>query len=135
MVHAHPEQARKALIGGLILTAAFVVIEAVAGFLTNSLALVSDAGHMLADSAGRVRLWGPLGRLVWERAFGADADVFTLADAGRYILAVEGGRRIADHEACGMDSRPGVRQVERIALVMSDRFTEDHPLGRVLDAE
>jgi cobalt-zinc-cadmium efflux system protein len=58
MVHAHPEPARNALIGGLILTVAFVVIEAVAGFLTNSLALVSDAGHMLADSAGLILALG-----------------------------------------------------------------------------
>ena len=35
-----------ALIGG------FFVVEAVAGFLTNSLALLSDAGHMLTDVIG-----------------------------------------------------------------------------------
>ena len=33
----------------LILTATFFVIEAVAGYFTNSLALLSDAGHMLTD--------------------------------------------------------------------------------------
>lgn len=33
----------------LVLTAGFMVVEAVAGFWTNSLALVSDAGHMLTD--------------------------------------------------------------------------------------
>jgi len=57
-VHAHPEQARKALLAGLCLTVIFVVVEAVAGFLTNSLALVSDAGHMLADSAGLILALG-----------------------------------------------------------------------------
>ncbi|MGE3076297.1 MAG: cation diffusion facilitator family transporter [Dehalococcoidia bacterium] len=57
-MHAHPNQVRKALIAGLCLTLAFVVIEAVAGFLTNSLALVSDAGHMLADSAGLILALG-----------------------------------------------------------------------------
>lgn len=36
----------------VLVTAAFVVIEAVTGFLGGSLALVSDAGHALADSAG-----------------------------------------------------------------------------------
>ncbi len=51
-MHAHAGQVRRALIAGLGLTVAFVVIEAVAGYLTDSLALVSDAGHMLADSAG-----------------------------------------------------------------------------------
>jgi cobalt-zinc-cadmium efflux system protein len=58
VVHAHGDQARRALIAGLALTAAFVVIEAVAGYLTNSLALVSDAGHMLADSGGLVLALG-----------------------------------------------------------------------------
>jgi len=33
----------------LILTSLFFIVEAFAGFLTNSLALLSDAGHMLSD--------------------------------------------------------------------------------------
>lgn len=57
-MHTHPGQARRALIAGLIVTASFVVVEAVTGFLTNSLALVSDAGHMLADSGGLVLALG-----------------------------------------------------------------------------
>ncbi len=32
-----------------ILTSAFFVVEAISGYLTNSLALLSDAGHMLSD--------------------------------------------------------------------------------------
>ena len=38
-----------ALRWALILTAIFFVIETAAGFLANSLALLSDAGHMLSD--------------------------------------------------------------------------------------
>ena len=34
----------------LVLTASFMVVEAVAGWLVHSLALLSDAGHMLADA-------------------------------------------------------------------------------------
>ncbi|HWM19295.1 MAG TPA: cation diffusion facilitator family transporter [Ilumatobacteraceae bacterium] len=34
------------------LIAAFFVVEAIAGFVTNSLALLSDAGHMLTDVVG-----------------------------------------------------------------------------------
>ena len=30
----------------------YLVVEAVAGFVTNSLALLSDAGHMLTDATG-----------------------------------------------------------------------------------
>ena len=43
-------QRRLAVAFGLI--AAFFVVEAVAGVLTNSLALLSDAGHMLTDVIG-----------------------------------------------------------------------------------
>jgi cobalt-zinc-cadmium efflux system protein len=43
-------QRRLAVAFGLI--AAFFVVEAVAGVLTNSLALLSDAGHMLTDVVG-----------------------------------------------------------------------------------
>lgn len=39
-------------IAGIILNAVYVVIEAAAGFATNSLALISDAGHNLSDVAG-----------------------------------------------------------------------------------
>jgi cobalt-zinc-cadmium efflux system protein len=46
MSHAHDIKALRISLG---LTAAFFVVEAVAGFLANSLALLSDAGHMLSD--------------------------------------------------------------------------------------
>jgi len=46
MSHVHDI---KALRISLALTAAYFVVEAVAGFLTNSLSLLSDAGHMLSD--------------------------------------------------------------------------------------
>jgi len=35
---------------GIALTTGFVVVEFVAGFITNSLALISDAGHNLSDA-------------------------------------------------------------------------------------
>jgi cobalt-zinc-cadmium efflux system protein len=41
----------KALAGAFGITALIMVAEAVGGWLTNSLALMSDAGHMLSDSA------------------------------------------------------------------------------------
>lgn len=41
----------KAFIIGIILNAAFVLIEAVAGFWTHSLGLLTDAGHNLSDVA------------------------------------------------------------------------------------
>ena len=57
MPHTH-WGARRALAAGLALTLIFVGIEAVTGFLAGSLALVSDAGHMLADSAGLILALG-----------------------------------------------------------------------------
>lgn len=41
----------RAFIIGIILNLAFVVIEFITGFYTNSLALLSDAGHNLSDVA------------------------------------------------------------------------------------
>ncbi|WP_407268597.1 cation diffusion facilitator family transporter [Radiobacillus sp. PE A8.2] len=49
--HDHTHGAnKKALLLGFIITTAYMLIEAVGGFLTNSLALLSDAGHMLSDA-------------------------------------------------------------------------------------
>ena len=41
----------RAFIIGIVLNSAFVLIELVAGFATNSLALLTDAGHNIADVA------------------------------------------------------------------------------------
>jgi cobalt-zinc-cadmium efflux system protein len=51
--HGHFVEARsqKALGGALLLTLLFAVIEVVTGFASNSLALISDAGHMVTDAA------------------------------------------------------------------------------------
>lgn len=42
---------KKALTLSFILIAGYMIVEFVGGFLTNSLALISDAGHMLSDAA------------------------------------------------------------------------------------
>lgn len=63
MAHAHGEHcrhghtgvhgsgSRRSLLFAFFLTASFMLAEAVGGWLTNSLALLSDAGHMLTDAA------------------------------------------------------------------------------------
>ncbi len=43
---------RNRLLGAFAIIGTFFVVEAVAGVLTNSLALLSDAGHMLTDVIG-----------------------------------------------------------------------------------
>src|SRR6516164_4873923 len=53
--HAHPHQSTgKVLVVSLLLTVGFVVGEAIAGFRSHSLALLSDAVHNLTDAAGLV---------------------------------------------------------------------------------
>jgi len=49
--HGHGSSSRRRLKFVLGLTVVYMLAEAVGGFLTNSLALLSDAGHMLADVA------------------------------------------------------------------------------------
>lgn len=40
------------------LNTAYVIVEAAAGFLTGSLALLADAAHNLTDVAGLLIAWG-----------------------------------------------------------------------------
>lgn len=48
--HSHIPNNKRILLISFILIAGFMVVEFVGGYLTNSLALISDAGHMLSDS-------------------------------------------------------------------------------------
>src|SRR5450432_951235 len=54
---------RRRLVLALILTSSFLVVEVVAGILFGSLALLSDAGHMLTDA-------GALGLAIWAQTLG-----------------------------------------------------------------
>lgn len=59
--HAHthaPANFEKAFAIGVVLNLAFVIIEATFGFLSNSLALLADAGHNLSDVLGLLLAWG-----------------------------------------------------------------------------
>jgi len=47
--HTHGANKRVLLISFLIITS-YMIVEAIGGLLTNSLALLADAGHMLSDS-------------------------------------------------------------------------------------
>ena len=46
----HHSSNQKVLLWSFLLISAFMVVEAIGGWLTNSLALLSDAGHMLSDA-------------------------------------------------------------------------------------
>jgi cobalt-zinc-cadmium efflux system protein len=76
--HAHGLSAaaagRRQLAIVLGLVAAFLVVEVVAAFLTNSLALLADAGHMLTDAAGiglaLLAVWFGARPVTAEKSFG-----------------------------------------------------------------
>ncbi len=55
--HAPPDYNRAFAIG-VTLNVAFVVVEAVFGVLSDSLALLTDAGHNLSDVLGLLLAWG-----------------------------------------------------------------------------
>ena len=48
--HSHTQN-KKALFISFLFIFTFMIVEVVGGFITNSLALLSDAGHMLSDAA------------------------------------------------------------------------------------
>jgi cobalt-zinc-cadmium efflux system protein len=50
--HGHSHNAnKKALFISFLLISIYMIVEVIGGILTNSLALISDAGHMLSDAA------------------------------------------------------------------------------------
>ncbi|GAB3068343.1 cation diffusion facilitator family transporter [Virgibacillus ainsalahensis] len=49
--HHHTTSNTRVLFWSFILIFSFMIVEAIGGLLTNSLALLSDAGHMLSDAA------------------------------------------------------------------------------------
>ena len=56
--HTHAESGNQARVGWVVLlTGGFMVMEAVGGVLSGSLALLADAGHMLTDTAALALAW------------------------------------------------------------------------------
>lgn len=49
-MHQHAKPAHRVLVVAIVLTLGFAVVECIGGFWANSLALLSDAGHMASDS-------------------------------------------------------------------------------------
>lgn len=57
--HSHaPADFGSAFAIGIVLNTGFVIVEAVFGFISGSMALVADAGHNLSDVLGLVIAWG-----------------------------------------------------------------------------
>ena len=104
------DHAGRALGIGIALNLGFVVIEAVAGILGQSMALLADAAHNLGDVLGLVLAWGAnrLSRRMADRQFsyglGSSTMLAALINATALILFSlwilwEAGMRLADPPA------------------------------------
>ncbi|QDM41544.1 cation diffusion facilitator family transporter [Altererythrobacter sp. TH136] len=79
---------------GVTLNLAFVVVEAVYGFLAGSMALLADAGHNLSDVLSLALAWGasvlarraPSGRYTY--GFKSSTILAALANAGLLLVAI-----------------------------------------------
>lgn len=56
--HPHPADFGWAFAAGIALNLGFVAVETIYGFLANSMALLADAGHNLADVLALATAWG-----------------------------------------------------------------------------
>lgn len=56
--HHAPPDYNRAFAAGVVLNIGFVIVEAVFGVLSDSLALLTDAGHNLSDVLGLLLAWG-----------------------------------------------------------------------------
>lgn len=91
--HAHaPANFDRAFAIGVALNVAFVAIEATYGVISNSLALLADAGHNLSDVAGLLLAWGAvwLGRRAptAKRTYGFGRTTILAALANAVLLLV-----------------------------------------------
>jgi len=55
--HEAPKDFGKAFLIGIFLNGGFIILEVIFGLLSNSLALLADAGHNLSDVLGLVLAW------------------------------------------------------------------------------
>lgn len=110
--HDHPvtDAAGRALGIGIVLNLAFVIIEAVAGVLGHSMALLADAAHNLGDVLGLLLAWGAnrLTRRMASRQFsyglGSSTLLAALINGGTLALVSlwilwEAGMRLVDPPA------------------------------------
>lgn len=100
-----PVSARGALLGALVLNASFLAVEFGVGWWTESLALLSDAAHMVSDVSSlvlalgaaelaRVRTTSGTYGLARAEVLGAFVNAVLLVGACVYIV-VEAGQRLA----------------------------------------
>ncbi|MCB2087462.1 MAG: cation transporter, partial [Sphingomonadaceae bacterium] len=93
--HSHaPADFGRAFAIGIVLNTAFVIVEAVYGFLSGSMALVADAGHNLSDVLALLVAWGaatlakraPNGRYTY--GYKSSTILAAMANAGLLLIAI-----------------------------------------------
>ncbi|MXO47211.1 cation diffusion facilitator family transporter [Erythrobacter vulgaris] len=106
--HGHaPKDFGRAFLIGIVLNTAFVIIEAVYGWLSGSMALIADAGHNLSDVMALMLAWGASvaakkpGNARFTYGYKSSTILAALANAGLLLIAIgaisfETIQRIAD---------------------------------------
>lgn len=93
--HSHaPANFGRAFVIGIVLNTGFVVVEAVYGVLSGSMALVADAGHNLSDVLALLLAWGASvaakrpasGRFTW--GYKSSTILAALANAMLLLVAI-----------------------------------------------
>lgn len=93
--HSHaPKDFGRAFLIGIILNTGFVVVEAVYGWLSGSMALIADAGHNLSDVLALLLAWGasvaakrpPTQRFTY--GYKSSTILAALANAGLLLVAI-----------------------------------------------
>ncbi len=67
MTHSHDHGAiptRRRLVLSILITLIFVLVEAITGYFSHSLALMSDAGHNFADALALIFAWYGVSEIV-----------------------------------------------------------------------
>lgn len=137
--HTHGRSAAAAGQGRLVavfgIVAVFLVIEIVGGLLTNSLALLADAGHMFTDAAGiglaLLAIWFAKRPATAEKSFGyyrieifaAVANAFLLFGVAAYILYEAIQRFSAPPEVLGLPML-GIATVGLVVNLISMRLLQ-----------
>ncbi len=92
--HAPPADLGPAFRWAVGLNAAYVVLEATAGFMTGSLALQADAAHNLTDVAGLLIAWGATvlaqraGTASYTFGFGRSTILAAMLNAAAILIGV-----------------------------------------------
>lgn len=93
--HSHaPKDFGRAFLIGIVLNTAFVIIEAVYGWLSGSMALIADAGHNLSDVMALLLAWGASvaakkpGNARFTYGYKSSTILAALTNAGLLLVAI-----------------------------------------------